>query len=193
MDTCPLQRFTLRRDPQSGQLQIRANFGHSMKVGFPKVSGTPSSIYSSWWCYVHTHTFDGIWLLNTYWFFVERVRYKSTEKNLRNPVEIQTQDLLNTSLYHTLNTWTTGRKAEDKVNKQHAMPRGLSQISTDSYTLSVWIQMMLLESRNFLYGFISHSLSKKKQTKQKLKQKQKQTKKPSKSWYIPTVIYHKYK
>ena len=44
VDTCPLQRFTLRRDPQSGQLQIRANFGHSMKVGFPKVSGTPSSI-----------------------------------------------------------------------------------------------------------------------------------------------------
>ena len=41
VDTCPLQRFTLRRDPQSGQLQIRANFGHSMQVGFHKVSGTP--------------------------------------------------------------------------------------------------------------------------------------------------------
>ena len=37
VETCPLQRYSLRMEPQSGQLQIRANFGHSMKVCFVKV------------------------------------------------------------------------------------------------------------------------------------------------------------
>ena len=41
--TCPLQRYSLKMEPQSGQLQIRANFGHSMKVCFAKVSGTRES------------------------------------------------------------------------------------------------------------------------------------------------------
>ena len=29
---CPKQRFALRDDPETGELQIRANQGHSMKV-----------------------------------------------------------------------------------------------------------------------------------------------------------------
>ena len=37
VDTCPFQRYTLRDDPAAGELQIRANFGHSIKVGVVRV------------------------------------------------------------------------------------------------------------------------------------------------------------
>lgn len=45
---CPKQRFTLRDDPSSGQLQICANQGHSMEVY------TESWFYSGS-CYLNLH------------------------------------------------------------------------------------------------------------------------------------------
>ena len=45
---CPKQRFALRDDPATGELQIRANQGHSMEVGVAKGRGLRTHYLCRW-------------------------------------------------------------------------------------------------------------------------------------------------